>query len=93
MGPQGHDAGTDRGGATWFSSLDCSAESSAYTADGLSIDVSMIGEGLARARTRDGQHRDTLMALEASARENRAGCLWGGLPDSPVSDDEPDHRE
>lgn len=49
----------------------------AYTADGLSIDALLIGEGLARAWTRDGQHRDTLMALEESARENWAGCLWG----------------
>lgn len=49
----------------------------AYTTDGNGIDVLLIGEGLARARTRDGQHRDTLMALEESARRNRAGCLWG----------------
>ena len=41
----------------------------AYTADGLSIDALMIGEGLAEAWTRDGQHRDTLVALEESARE------------------------
>ena len=47
----------------------------AYTADGNSIDVLLIGEGLARAWTRDGQHRDTLVALEESARQNRAGCL------------------
>ena len=33
---------------------------------------------MARARTRDGQHRDALVALEESARENRAGCLWSG---------------
>ena len=48
-----------------------------YTADGNSIDVRMIGEGLAEAWTRDRQHRDTLIWLEASARQNRAGCLWG----------------
>ena len=48
----------------------------AYTFDGLSIDVLLIGEGLAKAWTRDGQHRDTLVNLEQSARENRAGCLW-----------------
>ena len=48
-----------------------------YTADGLSIDVLMIGEGLAEAWTRDGQHRDTLVALEESARQNGAECLWG----------------
>ncbi len=48
-----------------------------YAADGLSIDVLMIGEGLAEAWTRDGKHRDTLVALEESARENGAGFLWG----------------
>jgi hypothetical protein len=49
----------------------------AYANDGLSIDVLLIGEGLAKAWTRDGQHRQTLIDLEQSARENRAGCLWG----------------
>ena len=48
-----------------------------YTVDGNSIDVLMIGEGLAEAWTRDGQHRDTLVGLEESARQNGAGCLWG----------------
>ena len=46
------------------------------TAGGNSIDVLLIGEGQARAWTRDGQHRDTLVGLEESARRNRAGCLW-----------------
>ncbi len=55
----------------------------AYTMDGLSIDVLMIGEGLAETWTRHGQHRDTLVALEQAARENGAGCLWGGLSESP----------
>jgi endonuclease YncB( thermonuclease family) len=49
----------------------------AYTDIGHSIDVILIGDGLAEAWTRDGQHRDTLVALEQSARENGAGCLWG----------------
>ena len=48
-----------------------------YTADGLSIDALLIGEGLAEAWTRDGQHRDTLVGLESSARQNGVGCLWG----------------
>jgi len=51
----------------------------AYSTEGFSIDVILIGDGLAKAWTRDGQHRDTLVGLEQSARENRAGCLWGGL--------------
>jgi micrococcal nuclease len=57
----------------------------AFTIDGFSIDVILIGEGLAEAWTRDGQHRDTLIALEQSARENRAGCLWGNLQASESS--------
>ena len=48
----------------------------AYAHDSLSIDVLLIGEGLAKAWTRDGQHRDTLLSLEQSARDNGAGCLW-----------------
>ena len=49
----------------------------AYTDIGHSIDVILIGDGLAEAWRRDGQHRDTLVGLEQSARENQAGCLWG----------------
>ncbi len=48
----------------------------AYDLTGNSIDVQLIAGGYARAWTRDAQHRDTLVALERSARENRAGCLW-----------------
>jgi endonuclease YncB( thermonuclease family) len=48
-----------------------------FDINGNSIDVQMVSAGLARAWTEDGQHRDTLMALERSARSNRAGCLWG----------------
>jgi endonuclease YncB( thermonuclease family) len=47
-----------------------------FDINGNSIDVQMISSGLARAWTEDGQHRDTLMALERSARSNGAGCLW-----------------
>ena len=47
-----------------------------YTVDGLSIDVLMIGAGLAEASTRDGQHRDTLVWLEEGARQHAVGCLW-----------------
>ena len=49
----------------------------AYTLEGFSIDVILISDGLAEAWTRDGQHRDTLVGLERSARSNDAGCLWG----------------
>jgi endonuclease YncB( thermonuclease family) len=47
-----------------------------FDINGNSIDVQMISAGLATAWTEDGQHRDTLVALEQSARSNRAGCLW-----------------
>jgi hypothetical protein len=51
----------------------------AFTTEGFSIDMILIGDGLAEAWARDGQHRDTLVGLEQSARSNRAGCLWGNL--------------
>jgi endonuclease YncB( thermonuclease family) len=48
-----------------------------FDINGNSLGVQLIAEGVARAWTGDGQHRDVLVALEASARSNRAGCLWG----------------
>lgn len=63
-----------------------------YTDDGLSIDMLMVGEGLAEAWTRDGQYRNTLVALAESTRENRVGCLWAGLSNGPVSDGATDRR-
>ena len=47
-----------------------------YTEDGLSVDEILIREGLATAWTRDGQHRDRLVALDREARNKGAGCLW-----------------
>ncbi len=47
-----------------------------YTEEGNSIDEMLVGQGLARAWTRDGQHRDRLIALEQQARWNGVGCLW-----------------
>tara|TARA_B100000315_G_scaffold246065_1_gene272923 strand:+ start:691 stop:1179 length:489 start_codon:yes stop_codon:yes gene_type:complete len=47
-----------------------------YTEAGNSIDEILVREGLARAWTRDGQHRDHLAALEREARARSAGCLW-----------------
>lgn len=47
-----------------------------FDPSGNSIDVQLIAGGYARAWTRDGQHRDTLVGLEDSARTNNAGCLW-----------------
>ncbi len=48
----------------------------AYTLDGVSIDESLIREGLAHATRLDGLHGAQLAALEAEAQEARVGCLW-----------------
>ena len=47
-----------------------------YTESGESIDEKLVREGLAVAWTRDGQHRDYLVTLEAEARKSGTGCLW-----------------
>ena len=47
-----------------------------YRADGQSIDAALIEGGYAVAWTRDGQHVESLMALEAESREAGTGCLW-----------------
>ena len=47
-----------------------------YTQDGESIDARLIQEGLATAWTRDGQHRNLLVAEEHKAKETGTGCLW-----------------
>ena len=53
-----------------------------FTTNGSSIDALMIGEGLAKAWTRDGQHSGTLLGLEIAAKVDGIGCLWGeGNPD------------
>jgi len=48
----------------------------AYTEAGNSIDEMLVREGLARAWTADGQHRDFLVGLEKEARRRSSGCLW-----------------
>lgn len=47
-----------------------------YTPEGLSIDATLIGEGLAYAWTADGALRGPLVELEQRARRNEVGCLW-----------------
>lgn len=42
------------------------------------VDAWMASFGYARAWTRDGQYRDTIIAAEQDARTNGRGCLWGG---------------
>jgi endonuclease YncB( thermonuclease family) len=48
-----------------------------YTSRGESIDEILVREGLGRAWTADGQHRDLLVELEGQTRQAGAGCLWG----------------
>ena len=47
-----------------------------YTEAGDSIDEILVKEGLGRAWTRDGQHRDYIVSVERSARTQETGCLW-----------------
>ncbi len=47
-----------------------------FTRGGLSVDATLVDEGLALAWTKDGLARDALVALEASARSRGEGCLW-----------------
>jgi endonuclease YncB( thermonuclease family) len=47
-----------------------------YTRRGENIEEMLIREGLGRAWTQDGQHRDLLVELERQARSNGSGCLW-----------------
>lgn len=63
VGPRGQ----DRGGR-WLYYV--------YTEAGNSIDEMLVREGLARAWTADGQHRDHLVGLEKEARRSSDGCLW-----------------
>jgi endonuclease YncB( thermonuclease family) len=49
-----------------------------YTEDGISIDETLVREGLATAWPGDGQHRDFLVGLEQEARRTETGCLWSG---------------
>ena len=42
-----------------------------YTQDGDSIDEILVSEGLAKAWTRDGQHRELLMGLQREAQRER----------------------
>ncbi len=47
-----------------------------YNENGESIDEMLVREGFAEAWTRDGQHRDVLVAAEKGARRDGFGCLW-----------------
>ena len=60
-----------------------------FDSSGNSIDVQLIAAGFAKAWTRDGQHRDTLVGLAESAKVSRAGCLWAGHNSTSSSDYDP----
>ena len=60
----------------WLFGHTCSTLAYAYTSKGVSIDETLIREGLATAWTRDGQYRDLLVNLEQDARKQGSGCLW-----------------
>ena len=60
-----------------------------FDSSGNSIDVQLIAGGFARAWTRDGQHRDTLVGLEESAKTNNAGCLWATYSSMSSSEYDP----
>lgn len=47
-----------------------------FTGEGISIDATLVAEGLGVAWQRDGQYRDQILALEAAARAASRGCLW-----------------
>lgn len=47
-----------------------------YTESGESIDEILVREGLGRAWTSDGQHRDIIVDIERQARSGGVGCLW-----------------
>ena len=60
-----------------------------FDSSGNSIDVQLIAAGFAKAWTRDGQHKDTLVGLAESAKANRAGCLWAGHSSTSSYDYDP----
>jgi endonuclease YncB( thermonuclease family) len=47
-----------------------------YTADGVSIENSLIRDGLALAWSQDGKHVGWFLFQEAAAKEHDSGCLW-----------------
>jgi len=47
-----------------------------FTPEGVSIDATLVGEGLGWAWRKDGRYRDGIIALEDEARVGHRGCLW-----------------
>ena len=50
----------------------------AYTTDGVSIEETLLREGLARAERTDGPYGAYLAQVQAEAETTGTGCLWGG---------------
>jgi endonuclease YncB( thermonuclease family) len=48
----------------------------AYTPDGISVEETLITEGLAIAVRTDAAHGPDLAALQADSQANAQGCLW-----------------
>jgi endonuclease YncB( thermonuclease family) len=48
----------------------------AFTVDGVSIDETLVAEGLAQAAHPDAANGAHLQALQAAAQSNAVGCLW-----------------
>jgi endonuclease YncB( thermonuclease family) len=47
-----------------------------FTNDGISVDATLVSEGLARAWRQDGRYTTRLTILETDAQQEGTGCLW-----------------
>jgi micrococcal nuclease len=47
-----------------------------FTNEGVSVDTTLVSEGLAKAQREDGRYLGRLTTLETHAREHGIGCLW-----------------
>jgi endonuclease YncB( thermonuclease family) len=56
----------------------------AFTPDGVSIDETLVREGLARAVRTEAAEGSTLEAAEAEASAAGRGCVWGGASTAPA---------
>jgi micrococcal nuclease len=47
-----------------------------FTNEGVSVDATLVSEGLARAWRKDGRYATRLTILETDAQQDGTGCLW-----------------
>jgi len=47
-----------------------------FTADGTSVDATLVAEGFGYAWTRDGRYKEAIISLEDDAEAAGRGCLW-----------------